>query len=349
MALFESGRVSGKGVRIIVFGYHTIGYLCLRELLARGEEVVAVVTHRDDPGEEIWFESVAELARPSGIAVFQPRNPNTPRFTDLVRSLRPDLLLSFYYRRLLSRELLAIPRLGGINLHGSLLPKYRGRSPANWALINGETRTGVTLHYMTEEADAGDIIAQQAVAITAEDTALTLFRRLAPAALELLRTTFPLIKAGHAPRTPQDPRQATLYGGRRPEDGKIDWRRPALGLYNLIRAVTAPYPGAFTCYHGRKLYVWRARPISPRPPAATPALFPGETGDGVGKGTRDAGVPPLPGTVLGVQEGGFLVASGGDPLLLTLVQLQGEQPLPGDVFASSHGLAMGTQLGENER
>lgn len=315
--------MSGDQVRIIVFGYHTIGYLCLNELIGRGEEIVAVVTHQDDPGERIWFESVAELARSSGIPVLTPRTPNTPDFISLVRSLQPDLLFSFYYRRLLSKELLSIPRLGAVNLHGSLLPKYRGRCPVNWVLINGEARTGVTLHYMNEEADAGDIIAQKEVAIALEDTALTLFQKLARSALELFRETFPLIKAGVAPRIPQDPHQATYYGGRRPEDGKIDWRKSALSLYNLIRALTFPYPGAFTFYRGRKLYVWGSR----------------LTSEG-----RDGGGPP--GAILGIQDGGVLIATGKGTLLLTLVQFQGEEVLSGDELIRRSQLSIDARLGE---
>jgi methionyl-tRNA formyltransferase len=317
--------VSGGPLRIVVFGYHTIGYRCLKELLDRGEEVSAVVTHRDDSGEDVWFESVADLAQTAGLPVLSPKAPNTPTFIRHIGALQPDLILSFYYRRLLSRELLAIPRLGSINLHGSLLPKYRGRSPVNWVLVNGETQTGVTLHYMTEQADAGDIIAQRAVDIAFEDTALTLFGRVTQAAVELFRENFPLIKAGSAPRIPQDPAQATYFGRRTPEDGRIDWDKPALGLYNLIRAVTTPYPGAFTFLRGKKLYVWSSRLVQ----------------DGI-----DERWPT--GTILGTRAGGCLIATGKDRLLLTKVQLQGEEVVSGDTWLRRHGLEVGTRLGEEQ-
>jgi methionyl-tRNA formyltransferase len=316
--------VSGEALRIVVFAYHTIGYRCLQELLDRGEEICAVVTHQDDPREHIWFESVATLAQLAGLPVLSPKTPNTPPFMRHIRALQPDLILSFYYRRLLSRELLAIPRLGGINLHGSLLPKYRGRSPLNWVLVNGETHTGVTLHYMTEHADAGDIIAQRAVDIAFEDTASTLFEKVTQAAVALFRETFPLIKAGVAARIPQDPAQATYVGGRTPDDGRIDWGRSALELYNLVRAVTTPYPGAFTFLRGQKVYVWSARLVQ----------------DG-------AGDRRPPGTILGVQDGGCLVATGKGQLLLTLVQLQGEEVLAGDAWFRTCALDTGTQLGED--
>jgi len=315
--------MNARPLRLAVFGYHTVGHRCLKELLDRGEEVCAVVTHRDDPREHVWFESVAELAQAAGVPVLSPKSPNTPAVISRVATLQPDLILSFYYRRLLGQALLAIPRLGAINLHGSLLPKYRGRAPVNWVLVNGETHTGVTLHHMTSQVDAGDIIAQRVVPIAFEDTALTLFEKVAQAAVELLRDTFPLIKAGRAPRLPQDPAQATHFGGRTPEDGRIDWGRPALGLYNLVRAVTSPYPGAFTSFGGRKLYVWGARPI----PDRTGARWP-------------------PGTIVGAQLGGCLVATGEGLLLLTRVQSEGEEVVPGETWFRGAGAESGVRLGE---
>ena len=309
-------------MRIAVFAYHQIGYECLNVLIEAGEEVVAVVTHEDDPREEVWFPSVARLARMHELSVYAPSNPNTPDFIGLVRRLAPDLILSIYYRRLLYKELLAIPPLGGINLHGSLLPKYRGRAPINWVLVNGETETGVTLHYMVEEADAGDIVAQRAVPIDEQDTALDLYKKIIVAGAELLRETFPLIKEGRAPRIPQDSSRATKFGGRRPEDGKILWDSPARSVYNLIRAVTHPYPGAFTYFGGRKLFVWHARAL---PGAANH------------KG--------LPGSVEAVEKGnGIWVKTGDGSLLLTRTQFEGEEEMPADELAARYGISVGAKL-----
>ena len=291
-------------------------------MLDRGEVVCAVVTHQDDLQEHVWFESVAELAQAAGVPVLAPDTPNTPGVISQIATLQPDLILSFYYRRLLCQALLAIPRLGAINLHGSLLPKYRGRAPVNWVLVNGETHTGVTLHHMIAQADAGDIIAQRVVPIAFEDTALTLFEKVAQAAVELFRDTFPLIKAGMAPRLPQDPRQSTYFGGRTPDDGRIDWSRPALGLYNLVRAVTTPYPGAFTSFGGKKLYVWSAR-LSP----------------------DSAGIRWPPGTIVGVRPGGCLVATGEGHLLLTQVQGEGEEVMSGETWLRRVGVEAGMRLG----
>lgn len=312
-------------MKVAVFAYHNVGYECLKLLIEKNEEIVAVVTHEDDPSEEIWFRSVAELAGTHHLAVYTPSNPNTAVFIDLMRRLAPDLILSFYYRRLLAKELLAIPRLGGINLHGSLLPKYRGRCPVNWVLINGETETGVTLHYMIEKADAGDIIAQKPVSIDIEDTALSLFHKLTAAATDLFRETYPLIKAGLAPRIPQDSRLATTFGGRRPEDGKITWEWSGRVIHNLIRAVTHPYPGAFTYHMGRKLYLW----------ATTFSRQPSIVNGG------------LPGTIRAVEKGeGMSVSTGAGSLLVTRAQFEGEEELSADELMRRYVILVGCQLGQ---
>src|SRR5512146_1001898 len=147
----------------VVFAYHNVGVRCLSVLLAQGLEVKLVVTHQDRPGENIWFDSVEALARKHALPVITPENANEPSLLARIRALQPDFLFSFYYRNMLAPELLAAARRGAYNMHGSLLPKYRGRVPVNWAVIMGETETGATLHYMTEKPDNGDIVAQQAV------------------------------------------------------------------------------------------------------------------------------------------------------------------------------------------
>jgi methionyl-tRNA formyltransferase len=148
-----------------------------------------------------------------------------------------------------------------MNLHGSLLPKYRGRAPVNWVLVKGETETGVTLHIMTEKPDAGDIVGQAAVPIAFDDTALTLFGKMEDAASRLLADLLPRIADGEIPRRPNDLARGSYFGGRRPEDGRIDWARPAVEIYNLVRAVTRPYPGAFAELAGEKVVVWWAIPL----------------------------------------------------------------------------------------
>src|SRR5215470_9610068 len=251
-------------MRSVVLAYHEIGYACLEELLRLGEEVPLVVTHCDPPGEEIWWRSVRELAHRRRLPVICPLDVNTPEVIEQIRALEPDVLFSFMFRQLLRPALLQIPRLGALNLHPSALPKYRGRAPINWVLVNGETETGVSLHYMVERPDRGDIVAQRRFPVEDTDTALTLHKRATDEARHLFSEVYPLLREGRAPRIPQDPSQASYFGGRTPEDGKIEWRWPARRIYDLVRAVTHPYPGAFTVHAGRRLFVWWGWPDSAR-------------------------------------------------------------------------------------
>ncbi len=301
--------------------YQDIGWVCLDELLTLGADVAAVVTHRDDPGEEIWFRSVAARARAAGAPVLIPADVNAPEVVERIAALAPDFVFSFYFRQVLQPALLAIPRRGALNLHGSLLPRYRGRCPVNWVLVHGETETGVTLHYMEPTPDTGDVVAQRRVPIADDDTALTLNRKLGDAARELLRDAFPALVAGTAPRVPQDHARATTFGGRRPEDGRLAWQRPARELANLVRAVTHPYPGAFTTWAGRKLLVWSASPVD---------------------GTADA----VPGEIAAVAPAGIVVAAGQGGLRLERVQLEGGAEESGLEFARRRGLRPGDRLGD---
>ena len=308
--------LTGSHMRLIFMGYHNIGYACLEALIEQarelGDEIVAVVTHADDPKENIWFASVRQLALENYLPVYQPAYLNDPAFVAAMQALQPDFLFSCYYRHMLKQPLLNLPRLGALNLHGSLLPRYRGRCPVNWVLVHGETETGVTLHYMEEKADRGDIVAQARVPITPEDTAVTLFARMTAAAGTLFRETYPLLRAGQAPRRPQDHARASCFGGRGPEDGKIDWRQPATAIYNLMRAVTHPYPGAFTNLAGRKLFIWNGRPLA-APLAA----------------------PNLPGRITAALPGeGLLVVTGHGHFLITQAQWQGEPEFLGPVIAT---------------
>jgi methionyl-tRNA formyltransferase len=236
--------------RAVVFAYHNVGVRCLRVLLAHGVDVPLVVTHADDLTENRWFASVAEVAAEYGIATRTPANPNEPDVVAELKALAPDFLFSFYYRTLLAAPLLAAAKRGALNMHGSLLPRYRGRAPVNWAVLHGERETGATLHYMTEKADAGDIVAQSAVPILPDDTAREVFDKVTVAAEVTLDSVLPALIAGTAPRRPQDLSAGRYFGGRRAEDGTIDWSRDATTIHNLVRAVAPPYPGAFTTLDG---------------------------------------------------------------------------------------------------
>jgi methionyl-tRNA formyltransferase len=241
--------------RAVVFAYHNVGVRCLSVLLAHGVDVALVVTHRDNPKETIWFDSVADLAALHGIPTIMPDHPNTPQVIAQIRALQPDFFFSFYYREMLKRELLEIPKHGALNMHGSLLPKYRGRVPVNWAIIHGETETGATLHYMTEKPDNGDIVAQQAVPILPNDTALEVFRKVTVAAEMALDACLTDLLADSAPRIKQDLIKGGYFGGRNAEDGVIDWSQSAQAIHNLVRAVAPPYPGATTQLIGKPMRI----------------------------------------------------------------------------------------------
>lgn len=248
-----------KKKTIVVCAYHNVGYRCLEELLRQDADVAMVFTHDDSPSEEIWFASVRELAERHGIPVMTS-DINLKENIELLNELGPDLLLSFYYRNMIRAEVLEIPRLGALNLHGSYLPKYRGRVPVNWAVINGESETGATLHYMVAKPDAGDIVDQEKVAIEFTDTAFDVFNKVTEAAVKVLSRSYQPLIEGRARRIPMDLAAGSYFGGRKPADGRIDWQKSAVEIYNLIRGVTHPYPGAFTCLNGKKILIWSARP-----------------------------------------------------------------------------------------
>ena len=244
-------------MRAVVFAYHNVGYRCLSVLLAHGVEIPLVVTHADNPDENIWFDSVARLAELHGIPVAKPNDPNTPEFVACIAASAPDFVFSFYFRSMLKRAVLALPGKGALNMHGSLLPRYRGRVPVNWAVIRGERETGATLHYMVEKPDAGDVVASQAVPILPDDTAWMVFNKVTVAAEMALNRVLPDLLADRAPRQPQDLSLGSYFGGRRPEDGRIDWQQDAVTIHNLVRGVAPPYPGAFTRAQGKHVRILR--------------------------------------------------------------------------------------------
>ena len=239
--------------RAVVFAYHQVGVRCLAVLLAAGVDVRLVVTHRDNPDEQIWWQSVAELAGRAGIPVITPDDPNDPRVVAQVRQCSPELIFSFYYRHMLKAELLRIPPRGAFNMHGSLLPKYRGRVPVNWALANGESESGASLHRMELKPDAGNLLDQEAVSILPNDNARDLFLKLVCAAERVLQRSLPPLLDGTREERPLDLKAGSYFGGRTPEDGRVDWSLSGWKIHNLIRAVAPPYPGAFTDLPGHRL------------------------------------------------------------------------------------------------
>jgi UDP-4-amino-4-deoxy-L-arabinose formyltransferase/UDP-glucuronic acid dehydrogenase (UDP-4-keto-hexauronic acid decarboxylating) len=246
-------------MKAVVFAYHDMGCTGIQALLDAGYDIAAIFTHPDNAGENNFFGSVARLAAEQGIAVYAPEDVNHPLWVERIRTLAPDMIFSFYYRNLLSDAIVSTAQHGAFNLHGSLLPQYRGRAPLNWVLVNGEKETGVTLHRMVKRADAGNIVAQQKVQITEADVAMTLHRKLCSAAQSLLRDALPQIASGNLTETVQDESRATTVRGRTPEDGRLNWEQSADSLHNLVRAVSDPWPGAFGFVGTHKFIVWKSR------------------------------------------------------------------------------------------
>ncbi len=306
-------------MKAIVLAYHNIGCKGIEALLKAGFDIAAVFTHKDDPKENIWFDSVAELATKRNIPVYAPEDINHPLWVHKIRDLTPDIIFSFYYRNMVGSHILEIPPKGCLNLHGSLLPQYRGRTPINWALVNGETKTGITLHHMTTRPDDGDIVSQVEIDISDDDTALSLHHKAASAAGEMLDEILPPLKTGTAPRIPQDHGKASYYGGRSPADGEINWALPAHGVRNLVRAVTRPFPGAFSHVGDRKCLFWTVTEV------------PGDDS-------------ARPGTVISVEP--LVIACKTGALRIDAAQQTGDVFMTGTQLALQMGLVEGTRFGK---
>jgi methionyl-tRNA formyltransferase len=297
-------------LRAVVFAYHEIGYVCLEELIDFGVDVSCLFTHKDDPNEVLWFWRPAGLAEMKNIPVYAPDNLRESSLVKMIADMRPDVIFSFYYRNLIPMEILSIPAIGAFNLHGSLLPKFRGRCPVNWVLIEGEKKTGLTLHCMEEKPDAGDIVAQRPLDISFDDNAFTLFMKMVNEARILMKEILPRIQDRSFPRIPQaDLGPSSYFGGRKPKDGIIDWQKDALSIYNLTRATTHPYPGAFTYLDGRKLFIWKAYP-------------------------EEGQIDHPPGSIISTKP--LIVNTGKGILKLLRVQRAGEAEMDGEVFAANH-------------
>ena len=300
----------------VVFAYHDVGVRCLLTLLARGVTVALVVTHEDQPGETIWFGSVRETARAHGIDVIAPASATSDELFAAVERVRPDFIFSFYYRHMLPARLLALASRGAYNMHGSLLPKYRGRVPVNWAILNGEIETGATLHEMAAKPDAGAIVAQTSVPILPDDTARDVFVKVTVAAEQTLWNVLPALVDGRAPRLPNDLANGSYFGGRKAEDGLIDWSASAKAIHDLVRAVAPPYPGATTMLGSRSVTIEETRRLP------------------------DSG--PVPGTAgtLRVSDGDAIVVCGdGRPLSIVVATIDGRR---------HQGTALRTAIGIGE-
>ncbi|MDQ7819827.1 MAG: methionyl-tRNA formyltransferase [Armatimonadota bacterium] len=316
----SSAAGSGR-LRVVFFGTPQFAVPSLQALAAEAH-VAVVVTQPDRPrgrGRVVEPPPVARAARDLGLPVMQPVRLRDPQVVERLRTAGADLHVTVAYGRIIPPEILALPPRGSINVHPSLLPRHRGASPIQAALLAGDAETGVTVLYQTPEMDAGDIILQRRVPIAPDDTARTLEARLAREAAEALVEAVRLIAAGTAPRRPQDPAAATYAGKLRKEDGRVEWTRPAVELARLVRAMD-PWPSAFTWHRGRLLKIWRAQPVEASGP---------------------------PGTVVEVRPGdGIVVACGQGGLLITEVQPEGRRRMTADEYVRGSRLAAGERLGE---
>jgi methionyl-tRNA formyltransferase len=252
-------------LRAVVFAYHDVGVDCLKALLAAGIQVDLVVTHEDDPNENVWFGSVSKLCAEKHIPYVTPSAPELPSLIPQLQMLHPDYIFSFYYRNMIPAEILACAKIAALNMHGSLLPKYRGRAPVNWAILHGETKTGATLHVMEMKPDAGDIVGQAEVDIGPDETATEVFTKVSQAAVKVMNTLLPQLIHGNVPRKANPLSQGSYFGGRKPADGQIRWDQTAFEVHNLVRAVAPPYPGAFTDWQGQTMIVARSSLTGPFP------------------------------------------------------------------------------------
>lgn len=255
-------------------GNHTVGVIVLNEFMKR-TDVAAVFAHPDDADDGVLYLSVKETAKKNNIPLFQFGGKRNDELERKIREISPDLIIIADYRYLLKSEVIGIPGRGAINFHPSLLPKYRGRAPVNWAIINGEKKCGLTVHYVDDGMDTGDIILQEEVEILFEDTIKDIHDKLFLVYADLAKRTIDLLEHGDPPRYRQNHSEATEFPRRRPEDGLIHWESATLDIYNLVRAVTHPYPGAFSFIEGEKYFIWQCKPFGGHLPAA-PETVPGE-------------------------------------------------------------------------
>ena len=314
---FRPGGKNSSPRKVAFFGYGLVGHACLKFLLTTKHNVVCVVTHADEPDEELWFPSVRDLAARTNIPILVPEKVTDLVVAETVEKLKPELILSVFYRQILPRRLLGIPRLGAVNLHPSLLPGYRGRCPLNWAIINGEKKFGVTLHYMSLKADTGDIIGQLEFEMTDDDDIQTVYEKTVTASLEILKRFLPGILMGRTVRTPQDEMQASYFGRRTAEDGRIDWAKGADEIHNLIRGITHPFPGAFSFIKDKKLLIWKAA-VSDRSGA--------------------------PGAIIGTANGSFLIGAEKGAIILQRTQIEGEDETDGTVALKRLGVKQGDRF-----
>ncbi|ADG80268.1 Formyl transferase domain protein OS=Tsukamurella paurometabola (strain ATCC 8368 / DSM / CCUG 35730 / CIP 100753 / JCM 10117 / KCTC 9821 / NBRC 16120 /NCIMB 702349 / NCTC 13040) OX=521096 GN=Tpau_3690 PE=4 SV=1 [Tsukamurella paurometabola] len=268
-------------MRVVTFGFQTWGHRTLSAVLDAGHEVTLAVTHpvSNNPYEQMWNDSVEQLATDRGVPVFLAKRPDAG-LLEAVTEAQPDIIVANNWRTWLPKSIYSLPRLGTLNIHDSLLPKYAGFSPLIWALINGETHVGVTAHLMDEGLDTGPIIAQESIAVGPADRTVDLFHRTVDLIGPLVARSLRELEAGTAVAVPQDPAAATYFHKRSDDDSCIDWTWPADAIERLIRAQSDPYPNAHTVFRGERLAITAAS-VSTKRYGGTPGRVCVPDGDGI--------------------------------------------------------------------
>jgi len=266
-------------MRVVFLGNHTVGVRVLQAMSGM-TEVVGVVAHPPDPEDGARYESVYDFARKSGWNVIRGKGKDDG-VRQFIAAAKPDLLWITDFRYLLPREIVAVAPMGAVNLHPSLLPAYRGRASINWAILKGETKLGLTGHFVDEGMDTGDVIEQLSYEICEDQDVGDCLNILYPLYAQITKSILSHFESGKVPRIPQDHSRATAFPARKPEDGLIDWKQPARAVLNLVRAVAAPYPGAFTTVAGKKIVVWKAHVVSEAGCSTSPGCIVKTTGDEV--------------------------------------------------------------------
>lgn len=247
---------------IFFIGGRDRGFLCLSELLKRKEKLVGACIMQEDPHEiEKYDERIGTFLKNKQIKYIFCNNVNKKNAKEFIKSLNPYLIVVMGWRTIIPSEILDLPKGGCVAVHESLLPFYRGFSPVNWAIINGEKESGVSLFYLDKGIDNGDIIAQEKIKIGPDDTAYDLYKKTTKASIEIFFKYLPLLKNAKAPRIKQNEKMATYTCLRTPADGLINWGNSSSSIYNLIRGLSYPYPGAYTFLGNKKLVVWEAQPV----------------------------------------------------------------------------------------
>lgn len=307
-------------MRIVFMGTPEFAVPSLDMLVNQGYEIAAVVTQPDKPkgrGKKLSSPPVKEYAQKHDLMVLQPENVKTEEFIETLRNLAPDLMITAAYGKILPKAVLDIPRMGCINVHASLLPKYRGAAPINWAIINGETKTGITIMQTDVGMDTGDILLVRETEIHPDMTAGELHDKLAVLGAEVLKEALEKIKEGTIQRIPQKHEDATYAPMMNKEMGLIDWKKPAQSIHNLIRG-TNPWPGAYTYYKGKRVKVWKSR-IEPCIINCSDELS--ECSQGTCTIKADAGHELWkPGTIVRREKEGLVIACGSGCLILLEIQ-----------------------------